>query len=360
MHRFILHFALASLLILTATCTKEEPVQPPPTTTNQPPDTTSHDFIWHYDTIGTSAAIFDIYAINDTDVWAVGDIRTPQTYTRDSLGTLIQPYNGARWNGKRWELIRIAENVAPFIPIESVFAFSRNDVWCGSTTPHRWNGVSWRWYSVAGGFDGWIRVIYGVSPNEVYFAGTNGALAYFDGSTVRKIVTNLQLDFNSIAKGPDGRIYVTGYKDNTGEDGYIALENKAVVGTWISMRPWVIRSDSVSGPVQLVYGSKDSLLFAMLDGRFYTTTSPPVPAFMRDIRNYIPRWGKPEAIAGTAYNNVFIAGHYRSLLHFNGSSWTQMHFYGESGIFYGVAAYGRHVFCGGLLNFIYRGERIGK
>jgi hypothetical protein len=61
------------------------------------PDSVPHArYEWTIEEFGTSGYLMDVYARNDTDAFAVGDI----SY-RDSTGKLHQ-YNALHWNGDKW------------------------------------------------------------------------------------------------------------------------------------------------------------------------------------------------------------------------------------------------------------------
>ncbi len=96
-------------------------------------DTTSHDFTWEIYTFGDkgNSVLYDVALIDENNIWAVGEIYTKDTYTYDSLGNWIEPYNAVHWDGTKWELKRIPIyiNGSPFYPvINTICAFSSNDI----------------------------------------------------------------------------------------------------------------------------------------------------------------------------------------------------------------------------------------
>jgi hypothetical protein len=97
---------------------------------NNGQDTTSHNFNFATWTFGehSSSVLYDVAVINDSNIWAVGEI-----YSNDSLS---QPdpnvYNAVYWNGNNWELKRISFTgcgAVIYPAIVSVFAFNKNDIW---------------------------------------------------------------------------------------------------------------------------------------------------------------------------------------------------------------------------------------
>jgi hypothetical protein len=91
--------ALAALALCAAGSCSHPPTQPDPPKTPPPPDTTSHNFSYTLDTLGTSGVLLGVAVINDSLVWAVGDIHTAETDRYDSSGAWVNPFNLAVWNG---------------------------------------------------------------------------------------------------------------------------------------------------------------------------------------------------------------------------------------------------------------------
>ena len=89
----IFFVSLIALLLFTGTDCKDKPPIVPP---DDKPDTTSHNFTFTTYTFGGtggSSYFKDVAIINDSDIWAVGEI-----YSDSSM------YNAVHWNGKNWEL----------------------------------------------------------------------------------------------------------------------------------------------------------------------------------------------------------------------------------------------------------------
>lgn len=92
---------LVAVLTLLISCAKLAPPQPPDNVV----DTTSHNFTWQITVLGnglSSSMLNDVAIINDTLVYAVGEI-----YLKDSTGQEdINPYNLVRGNGSAWTIVR--------------------------------------------------------------------------------------------------------------------------------------------------------------------------------------------------------------------------------------------------------------
>jgi hypothetical protein len=135
----IIFLFLIACCFLPTSCKKNDPVSPPGPPVQKQQDTTSHNVVWQIHTFGDpgpSSWIRDVFAISDTDVWAVGSIQ-------EKWGN---PSNAAHWDGRGWTLMSL--NVATSNPgefsyqdLRSVFAFSRDDVWFFSGMSYvHWDG----------------------------------------------------------------------------------------------------------------------------------------------------------------------------------------------------------------------------
>ncbi|NOY05303.1 MAG: hypothetical protein GXO82_01505, partial [Chlorobi bacterium] len=147
-------------------------------------DTTSHDFTWEITYLGDGQSYLkDVFAISDTDVWAVGEI-----YLRDSTGGLNKKYNAAHWNGREWKLHAIQNPVCGsqytlVTPLVAVFGFSSNDIWFtnGGMLQH-YNGKEFKAdCSIVPFLKGATTKIWGRSSSDLYFVGTNGSITHYDG-----------------------------------------------------------------------------------------------------------------------------------------------------------------------------------
>jgi hypothetical protein len=86
-------------------------------------DTTSHNFTWQIDTLGThSSVLYDVAIINDTLVYAVGEI-----FHRDSSENWTF-FNLAKWNGREWTLHRVYYRGNNIIHARWILAFAWNDI----------------------------------------------------------------------------------------------------------------------------------------------------------------------------------------------------------------------------------------
>lgn len=132
----LLIFVSCSLMFIS--CKKSNPVAPGP----HAPDSTSHDFVWDEILMAGDGPSWlkDVFALNDTDVWAVGifSIKQPN-------GDLVR-HNAIHWDGRTWTIVDVpasapGTNIHIISELRAVYAFSHDIVWfaCGSVMVY-WDG----------------------------------------------------------------------------------------------------------------------------------------------------------------------------------------------------------------------------
>ena len=178
----ILALLILAAIIINPGCKKS--TDPPDDT---PPDTTTHNYEWTVSQFGTGAGssyLYDVFAISEDDLWAVGKITTNE---QDSLGNDLDPYNAIHWDGENWEQLRIpakaaSGSISPH-PLNAVFAFSSDNVWTFSQfgAYSHWDGFNWSTEFVEERY-GTVVKIWGSSENNIYFVGTDGNITHYNGS----------------------------------------------------------------------------------------------------------------------------------------------------------------------------------
>ncbi len=288
------------------------PAPPPPSE----PDTTSHDFTWTTYTLGDGQSYLqDVYAVNDTDIWAVGEI-----YLKDSTGKLdLKMYNEAHWDGKEWKMSQIYTGGWIPTPLSVVFGFTSKDIWAGSTIPSKWDGIQWHHYGYSQGYhsDGFISRIWGNSPDDVYFVGANGSITHYVPWIFQKMESGTNLTLTDVY-GNSTEIWAVG--GSIGSNNSVRLRWDGT--TWANM-------DSLISPIQestrgVWLDARGSLPGGFIGfagyGVVYCDTKWKL---MPDgiTEGLLPGSGVYQAIRGNARNDVFAAGHYGAFIHYNGRTW---------------------------------------
>ncbi|MBX2991123.1 MAG: glucosyl transferase [Bacteroidetes bacterium] len=278
-------------------------------------DTTSHAWLFDPPVLlgdGSSSVLYDVAIINDTLVYAVGEI-----YKRDSLGNWDpNAYNLVKWNGREWQLMRIqfytfcGQSGTGSYPTKSIFAFSPTDIWIGMDGSQvvRWNGGS---QSAPTCTPVSINKLWGnSSTGELYAVGNGGGIAIRSPSGT----------WRRLESGTTGNLVdVWGFTN--------PLNGNAVV----------FAVGGTSNDVRLLSlspaGARDTL-------SWYSTLSIGSVWTVNRFRTYVsgvgiwryrhPSWHQMEGvppsvsvrrIRGSTDNNIVAVGWHGRLAHFNGVSW---------------------------------------
>lgn len=306
MFRFL--FTLPLLLCIAA-CSDDPPPAPP----NDVTDTTSHDFLWTTYYLGDAQShLQDVFAISDSDVWAVGEI-----YLRDSTGQLdLNMYNAAHWDGSSWTLHRvywIFQGQQGVARLNAVYGLSNRDVWV-APSPKHWNGIEWTSYTVTGIMTGSTTKIWGTSSDNLFFVGTNGSITHWDGAKFTRMESGTTTDLYDISGTFNGKVYACG-----GEFSGTVLEYDG--NSWKRVDSL---SDTRIGRWSM-FAKNDFFAVGGHDLRFIdikygdTLRTPPRTVSEGGLGN-----GRPivtTSIRGSSRRNVFAVGGWQYVIHYNGKSW---------------------------------------
>ncbi len=273
-------------------------------------DTTSHNFTWQtfeFGGQGGSSSFYDVAIIDEKDIWAVGEI-----YTADDK------YNAAHWDGERWELKKITYG-GWFWKINTVFAFSHNDVWFSAFV--QWNGSRFVEYPVPDVITGYsLNKIWGTSSSDLYVVGNNGLIAHYDGKQWQRIESGINYVINDIYGLNELILCVAGdaYKKNQGRVFKINKDNSVRHLEWDEKN--TAQSVYITNPFKYyIAGYK---LISNIKNQWY------------EISNALPSFGN--MIRGTDANDIFIACDNLKIAHFNGKTW-QSYFFNKIGILESIA-----------------------
>ncbi len=274
------------------------------------PDTTSHNFSWTVELLGaTSSILFDVAIINDTLAYGVG-----QFFLRDSTGQ-IDPilYNFAEWDGTEWHISRRASNTT----LRAILAFSPNDIWVATGGPYHWNGTSWRTYNISGVFYGVVNSLWGEDSSDVYMVGDNGSIAHYNGSVWQKIESGTTLPVQDIWGGLNpktGQTEVIAVASN-----FYALPTGKKLLQVQGLTATPLPDSGLSTILTGLWFSPGEKYYVVGDGLYDKgdfTSSTPWSLLNEGLTNYYT-----EAVRGSAANDVFVVGHFGTVLHYNGSTW---------------------------------------
>ena len=297
-------------------------------------DTTNHNFTWQTFTFGehSSSTLYDVAIIDENNIWAVGEIYTKDSYSRDSLGNWIDPYNAVHWNGSEWELKRIYYNyrgTPSWSPIRTVFAFADNDIWYSSGL--HWNGKVFEQPNTSA-FSGWSpNKMWGTSSNDLYAVGNNGNIAHYDGNYWKKIGSGTAMDLYDIASVDGKNIYISG-GDFQNTEGVLLNGDKT--GFKILKEGRNINADEVFKPYfagigktiwesnkhTLLFGG--NLLYQYKFGEIDFVKSFPGNYFKENVHGEY--FGFISMVRGNSVNDIILVGEGNTVRHFNGKTWQQL------------------------------------
>jgi hypothetical protein len=281
-------------------------------------DTTSHDFTWTVETLGDAGSYLnDVAIVDENNIYVVGEIRSDSGW-----------YNIGIWNNNQWkfDLVGPVGNI-----LYSVFAFSNNDIWVSNAcSPYHWDGNEWTYYRFSSNGVGVNacagKAIWGSSSDNVWFAGNNGSLVHYDGSRFRRVESGTDVDFTDIYGVNANHIWVAGCDEFTQSviigifdskptklfhrysDGTNNLDDE----TYWSPEAWTIWTGPHSRRLKIAggYGLYE------LDNR-----ESPQKYTRIDVEAHTGYFAYPWKMRGNHEADLFIAGEFGSLFHFNGLSW---------------------------------------
>jgi hypothetical protein len=305
----LLTFVSCSLVFMS--CRKSNPVGPPPSQ----PDTTSNDFIWSQTPIGTyGTSLQDIVAFSDTDVWICGEIRIKDSYTYDSLGNWIMPYNVGHYDGRKWVFDRIQWCGIPkeqYSSIAAMYGANKTEIWFSNGGALAlWDGKRYQsWCIPFSEIPGAVFKIF-KNTNKIYLAGIHGSLAVFDGT-----------NFKNIATGTDN----TFFDGCTAGNKTLCATSKWPAGETEPPTILVIENGQVSRWI-------DSTMMLGMQGIWFDAQNNIFTCGFRVKRWYDSAWIKEYPltsgflmhIRGQAWNDVFAVGHFGTVDHYNGKKWKHL------------------------------------
>jgi len=240
----------------------------------------------------------------------------------DSLG-VPDPiaYNAVHWNGSDWEIkkVSVVYNGNLITPVlYGVYSFSSTEIWLSSGVPIRGDGNNWDQYhlfdmGVLSKNDGYLTKIWGTSSSDLFYVGTLGTIANYDGNHWSKIESGTDINFRDI--------YGSVNKD-TNELEIIALASNS----GLNQRKKLVRIKNQSVETLPDSGLADYLSTIWfisgrkycIGGQGYYESSQLGSVWKRD--NTIPQF-HITTIRGAGLNDIVLGGSFGLLMHYNGVSW---------------------------------------
>ncbi len=288
-------------------------------------DSTSHNFNFEvfYLGDGASSVLYDVAIINDTCVWAVGEI-----YKKDSLGNWDnEPYGAARWDGKKWHLMKVSyrdfgnTTIWPG-KLKAVYGFSPDNIYVASSANLlKWNGTSWQekaFFMNDISWNGRVNKIWGTSENNLYLVGDNGAIYFYNGTSWRRLESGTDVTLTDVWGSPDGSVvWACGWN---WQGGSVLLARRDE--NWIKL--W----DRTAPNFPYSYYGKISTLWTSGKKEYIVISSGRINRHSILNQNNVfeesfTLGNFAYCIRGNSKNNITIVGANSMIWHFNGYSWYQ-------------------------------------
>ncbi len=275
-------------------------------------DTTSHNYEWSIDTMGVfQSALSGVWGSSPTNVYAVGRIARS-----DSVD-----YNITRFDGQSWKPFYIPFGAPPAVGSPQLFGihgFSFNDIWVvgvGGVVSH-WNGASWTTISLGTCSDpqclGVINrdplfAVWGTSSNDLFAVGDSGVIVHYDGQNWTKMQSGTTLTFRDVWGSASNDVYAVAMD-------FFSAQWKVVHYNGSIWEAVFVDSVQLNRPGGL-WGSSSANVYMVgdfvgrYDGQFWKRIVVPNTQYTM------------HGVEGSGANNIFVAGSFGVVLHWNGDSW---------------------------------------
>ena len=327
--RSLYAFLFFCLCMATLTCSKSSTDPPPDEMPPQIaiPDSTRHDVVWRVDTLGTrSTNLYGVAIIDEDDIWVAGSIHYDDTYTFDSLGNWIEPYNAAHWNGQAWQPVRIRTrlwNTNTFLisTLEAIHHVE-NRLWVSTSGQLiEYDGNDWgNWTFLFDDLNdttfGGIGNFWHISESAIYGAGRKGNVFFYDGSAWQKLNSPTTLPITDIfgrtdSESGETEIYCTASLEVFGQEKRLLQITGQQVKT--------INDKGLPFAIAGIWFSEDSGYYVVGDGIYYKENIQDTTAWVEIVPDITPFYSA--AIRGNHKNDIFITGAFGTVIHYNGKTW---------------------------------------
>lgn len=315
---------LASLLLWHC---PDDPVAP-----NTPIDTTSHNFVWEIDTLGTyGSALMDVAVIDENTILAVGDINTDSGR-----------FNAARWDGNKWTVFDIeTEYLGSMIDpnLYRMYYFSENDIWVTDFGfPIHWDGDKWTIYqlqdmgiSASAGLG-----IWGTSSSNMYFVGISGSIVHYDGHGFTKIETHSSLRVNDVWGSSEKDVYFCQFQTSNAYSSISHYDGEKLTQKFYSESA-NYDSEVLAGVIHTIWAYGDTL-YAGCSSGVWKESLKTGKGKMTSWLDICGDWVYPNRIRGQKNNDIFVVGNRMKMAHYNGATWQSFStIFGSSGIYESVS-----------------------
>ena len=327
---------VCAILLITLSCS--DPSSPCDTRPILEPltDSTTHEYTWEFYDIGEwgGSHLRAVAAESDTNVWAVGDVHLATIIRTIPSGRPTTYANVLHINGSGIELLAL--ETPDHNGVTSYSAM--NGLVLQGRIPIMWGGVGWtKRYPDSLMFRYFGEWLYEAPRNPGYRGCENGDVIEFAGRgwMVRyrgllnhrfydRIQSGTTKDISAFAEIDDNEFYIGGLDHDT--PGGIFLHWKD--GKTTDLLPRVIRQGSSIGYASAIWAGEERLYAHCGTLLYMQARTDPKRWDTLDVVSALGvEWtGYVLCAKGRADNDVFFAGHYGHVMHYNGKT---LHQYSE-------------------------------
>lgn len=286
-------------------------------------DSTSHNFIWKLDTLGTPGSqVMTMDLLSEDNIWVGGKFYKTDLF--DSEWDTV--YNAMHWDGTDWTFHRIPATPwydlkgTVYDEIRAIKIFSDSDIWFSAElgTMVHWDGKAFKSY-ILNKYQrsGTIYTIKAVSSSKMYLGGDNGSLTFWNGSSFSKIETGTALDLRNMAGYGDSLLIGFSEESIVGIQPVIKILNTKTN----QLSDFRIRQFPSNALFMLWYDQRMKIIFISTGEGIYTAglTDQAFGKFY-----FQTKYEAIFAFIGNSGTDLFLAGAFNFLAHYNGSTWKQL------------------------------------
>ena len=352
-------------------CSEPTPPPVPPPRLEPPADSTSHTYTWEYTVLGGFGSTMSAVAADgDDNVWAAGDIDLGHEIPSTPSGRFSSRANAVHITpeGNEMYCFQLDEGygVSPSALYGVTIRNGLPTVWMSIAATTYYGGDSVQYQT----FNDWGSALSYYKPGksgEVYMYGWKGFLGRFDAPDYKRrqqLPTGTAKPIRAFTQVGPNEFYVGGWSHDSSGGIFHHLRDGQVMA--VSQR---ITEDTQLGYAMALWSSPERL-HAYCPPYFYIQS-------LKEPHAWDAIHGRT-ALGGTVYgaiicatgradNDVFFAGHFATLIHYNGRG---LHYYSElpqllpnSCIFYDIAVTPHHVFIVGEHNgfpVLVKGTKVAR
>lgn len=282
---------------------------------------TSHDYEWTVDTLYTPGAlqlmIAGIWGTNENNVWVVG--HSDET-----------KYQAWHWDGKQWENQYLLFAGHPH-SLKAIYGFSESNVWAVGVDYRNYPAISHRSlithydgnvWALEGGIDApECLSVWGSDLSGLFVGCDSGIVLHFDGSQWKKQYTGTHAQILSIKGTGADQIYAIG----AGLDDLNPYDSTFYYFFKYNDNHWNILDSFIKYP----YSPTDKFgenLWISPEGNIYTAGNDGLFRWNENAWTRL-RTEQLFGIGGTGWSNIFVAGPWNNMYHFNGQSWRRYDYF---------------------------------